>query len=195
MAARSSLLHLCSMNLQSPMAALDSDRTPAELRLTTQPHLLLTPGEYAAHENELARLRAVRDRELPARLREARTFVTADAVEEIAQIQGDQTVMDARILALEDLLSTATIIEREHVDVVALGSVVEVVYERTGRRATYRVTGTGASAGLTSVSARSPVGQALLGRRAGDVVEALLPGDRVERLEILEVTVVDHHAG
>lgn len=169
------------------MAALDADRTIAELRPASQPHLLLTAGEYAAHESELERLRAVRDHELPARLREARTFVTADAVEEIAQIQADQTVQDARITALEDLLSTASVSERGHVDVVALGSVVEVLYERTGRRATYRVTGRGAGAGLASVSARSPVGRALLGRRAGDVVEASIPGDRVERLEIVEV--------
>jgi transcription elongation factor GreA len=97
-------------------------------------------------------------------------------------------VMDARIMALEDVLSTAMVIDGAAVvDVVALGSVVEVVYERTARHATYRVTGTGAGSGLTSVSARSPVGQALLGHRAGDVVEALLPGDRAERLEILAV--------
>jgi transcription elongation factor GreA len=95
--------------------------------------------------------------------------------------------MDARVMALEDLLSTATVIEGGHVGIVALGSVVELVYKRTDRRATFRVAGTGASAGMASVSARSPVGQALLGRRAGDVVEALLPGDRVERLEIVEV--------
>jgi transcription elongation factor GreA len=175
------------MNPQPSMAALDGDRTTAELRPASQPHLLLTAGEYAAHKGELERLRAVRDRELPARLREARTFVTADAVEEIAQIQADQTVMDSRITALEDLLSTASVTERGHVDVVELGSVVDVLYERTGRRATYRVTGRGAGASLTSVSARSPVGKALLGRRAGDVVEALIPGDRVERLKIVEV--------
>jgi transcription elongation factor GreA len=175
------------MNPQPSMAALDDDRTTAELRPASQPHLLLTAGEYAAHESELERLRAVRDRELPARLREARTFVTADAVEEIAQIQADQAVMDARIVALEDLLSTATVIERGHVDVVALGSLVVVVYERTGRRATYRVTGKGTGVGVASVSARSPVGQALLGHRAGDVVEALIPGSRVERLKIVEV--------
>jgi transcription elongation factor GreA len=187
MAARSLLLHLRSMNPQPSLLTVDVDRTTVDLRPAAPPHLLLTDGEYAAHEKELAHLRAVRDRELAARLREARTFVTADAVEEIAQIQRDQAVMDARIMALEDLLSTATVIEGGHVDIVALGSVVELVYKRTGRRATYRVAGTGAPAGMASVSARSPVGQALLGRRAGDVVEALLPGDRVERLEIVEV--------
>jgi transcription elongation factor GreA len=175
------------MNRQPSMAALDGDRTTAEPRSSMQPQLVLTAGEYAAHESERERLRAARDRELPARLREARTFVTADAVEEIAQIQADQTIMDARIAALDDLLSTARVTEHGQVDVVALGSIVEVLYERTGRRVTFRVTGRGARAGITSVSARSPVGRALIGRRAGDVVEALIPGDRVERLKIVEV--------
>lgn len=158
--------------------------------------LLLTAGEYAAQDQELARLRAARDRELPARLREARTFVAADAVEEIAQIQGDQTVMEARIAALEDLLSTATVVEEGQIsDVVAIGSVVDVVYERAGRTATYRITGTGTSGGPMSVSARSPVGRALLGRCVGDVVEAYLPRDRVERLEIVSVTPTPAHRG
>jgi transcription elongation factor GreA len=177
------------MNLQPPLTVLEGDSATASPYPSTKPHLLLTAAEHAANSEELERLRAVRDRELPARLREARTYVTADAVEEIAQIQSDQSVMDARIMALEDLLSAATIIERECADVVALGSVVDVVYERTGRRTIYRVTGTGMDAGadVRSVSARSPVGQALLGCRAGDVVEALLPGDRVERLKIVGV--------
>jgi hypothetical protein len=59
--------------------------------------------------------------------------------------------------------------------------------QRTGRRATYRVTGTGTPTGPAAVSARSPVGRALLGRRAGETVEAVLPGDRAERLRIAAV--------
>lgn len=179
------------MNAEPSMAAPDLD--PQQVRPR---RLLLTPDEYLVHERELERLRAMRGRDLPARLREARTFVSADAVEEIAQIYVDQTVMDVRILTIEDLLSTATILEGEHgVDVVALGSVVEVAYASTGRRATYVLTGTGAHTDLMAASARSPVGQALLGRREGEVVVAHLPGGRVEHLEILRVTQPPGHSG
>ena len=66
--------------------------------------LLLSQAEHAAHEAELARLRVARDQLVPAQLREARTYVAADAVEEIAHIQEEQAVIDSRIARIEDLL-------------------------------------------------------------------------------------------
>jgi len=73
-------------------------------------------------------------------------------------------------------------------DVVTLGATVEVAYPRKRRRATYRLTGTASASDGRAVSAGSPVGRALMGRRAGDVVSAHLPGGRIEQLEILGTT-------
>jgi transcription elongation factor GreA len=150
---------------------------------------LLGAAEYVAREAELLRLRGIRDRELPERLREARGFVAADTAEEIAHIQEERTVMDARIARLEDLLYTATVVpDGTASDLVTLGATVEVAYPRKRRRATYRLIGTASASDGRAVSARSPVGQALMGRRAGDVVSAHLPGGRIEQLEILGIT-------
>lgn len=151
--------------------------------------LLLGTAEYVAYEHELARLRGIRNRQLPERLREARSFVAADVAEEIAHIQEEQTVMDARIARLEDLLSSATVIpDGDAGDLVTLGATVEVAYPRRRRRATYRLSGTASASDGRAVSARSPVGRALMGRRAGDVVSAHLPGGRIEQLKILAIT-------
>jgi transcription elongation factor GreA len=150
---------------------------------------LLGAAEYVAYEAELLRLRGIRDRELPERLREARRFVAADTAEEIAHIQEERTVMDARIARLEDLLHTATVVpDGPASDLVTLGVTVEVAYPRKRGRATYRLTGTASASDGRSVSARSPVGRALMGRRAGDLVSAHLPGGRIEQLEILGIT-------
>jgi transcription elongation factor GreA len=158
---------------------------------STATRLLLTAAEHAAHVRELERLRTVRDHDLPAQLREARTFVTADAIEEGARLMEEQTMLHARIANLEDLLANTTIIpDGEGTGMVALGSVVEVRYPRTGRSASYQVTGTGAAAGVASVSARSPVGQALMGAQVGDVVRAHLPGGHTEDLEIVAIELV-----
>jgi transcription elongation factor GreA len=148
-----------------------------------------------AHEAELLRLRGIRDRELPERLREARRFVAADTAEEIAHIQEERTVMDARIARLEDLLHTATVVpDGPASDLVTLGVTVEVAYPRKRGRATYRLTGTASASDGRSVSARSPVGRALMGRRAGDLVSAHLPGGRIEQLEILGSTAAPAEA-
>jgi transcription elongation factor GreA len=151
--------------------------------------LLLTAAEFAAYERELRELRDNRSQTLPELMREARSFVAADAAEEIAQIEERQAVIDARIARLADLLSRATVVsDSEATDVVTLGSTVELEYERTKRRMTYRLTGAATGAGSRAVSAASPVGRALMGRRAGDVVSAHLPGGRVEPLRIVAIT-------
>lgn len=158
---------------------------PIALRSLSLP---MTAEEHAAGRRELERLRDVRDRRVPERMRAARAFVSADAEEEIAQISAEEAVMDRRIAALEETLTRATVVGAPRDgDVVGLGSAVEVRYERTGVRAAYRIVGAPGASDGASVSARSPIGAALLGGRAGDVVEAELPGGRRERLEILTV--------
>ncbi|HEU4976939.1 MAG TPA: GreA/GreB family elongation factor [Baekduia sp.] len=155
---------------------------------TPPPRLVLTTSERAMLERELGQLRDRRDRELPARLREARTYVAADAAEEIAQIQDEQTVADARIGWIEELLATAAVIDDDHGNgLVSIGCLVELEYLRTAQRASYRLMGAGMRAQAQAVSARSPIGQALMGRRAGETVAATLPGGRVEELRILAV--------
>jgi hypothetical protein len=81
----------------------------------------------AEYEQELDRLRAVRARELPDRMRRARGFVGADAAEEIAHIQEDHVVVAARIARLEALLGSAVVLPDGPADGVAtLGSTLEV---------------------------------------------------------------------
>src|SRR5689334_19912818 len=77
---------------------------------STTPELVIGASEYADYKQELDRLRAIRARELPDRMRHARGFVSADVAEEIAHIQGDHAVVDARIARLEDLLRSATVL-------------------------------------------------------------------------------------
>lgn len=97
---------------------------------------LLGAAEYVAYEDELLRLRRIRDPELPERLREARGFVAADTAAEIGHIQEERTVMDARIARLEDLLHTATVVpDGAASDLVTLGVTVEVAHPRQRRRA------------------------------------------------------------
>ena len=149
---------------------------------------LLTAVEYDGYVEELRRLRAIRDRDLPGLLREARTFVASDAAEEIVQIHEDQAGVDARIGRLEELLSLARVIDGDVApNVVTLGRCVEVEYVRTGAVATFRIAGALTASGQGTVSAASPIGKALMGRSPGDLVAAELPRGRVERLRILSV--------
>lgn len=149
---------------------------------------LLTPAERESIRAQRDELSAIRDRDLPELLRDARAFVASDAAEEIAQINEDWAVVEARIAQLDSLLREARVVPPDLLatDVVGPGKFVTVKYKRTRRVATLLVSGTNALDGRT-VSARSPIGRALLGHSPGERVQALLPHGRNETLEILSV--------
>lgn len=166
------------------MAAGRGDGEPD--RMAERP-VALTRAEHDAYRRQLAELRRRQDEDLPRLLREARTFVSSDASEEIAQIHEDFAYVQRRIAALEDLLRAAVVPDDQGPDdVVGLASVVAVEYVGSGRSATFAIGGVGDGA-PGSVSASSPVGAALLGRRPGEVVTVELPRGRVEELRVLEV--------
>jgi transcription elongation factor GreA len=149
---------------------------------------LLTRTDYEQYRAHLDELRRVRDRDLPELLRDARSFVASDAEEEIAQIRDDHVFVEARIAHLEALLRDAHVIaDSDAPDVAFPGRVVDVEYTRTGKQATYRIASAGSAARPGTVSAGSPVGQALIGHADGDLVIVELPDGRREELRIVAV--------
>ena len=153
-----------------------------------KPTSLLTRADYELHRDHLQELRLVRDRDLPRLLRDARGFVASDAEEEIAQIREDHMFVETRIAHLEALLRNAHVITDGEAPGVAFpGRVVEVEYTCSGKLATYRIAGAGGPGSPGTVSAGSPVGQALIGRAPGDVVAVELPRGRTEELRIIAV--------
>jgi transcription elongation factor GreA len=148
---------------------------------------LLTPAEYGAYLRRLEDLREIRDRDLPELMRDARSFVASDAAEEVVQIQEDFAVVDGRIARLEELIRTARVVHAGPADVVCPGRTVEVEYLRTATVTSYRVAGTPPTSDIGTASAASPMGRAIIGRCAGDLVTVRLPAGRVEQLRILAV--------
>jgi transcription elongation GreA/GreB family factor len=71
--------------------------------------------------------------------------------------------------------------------VVGIGSVVTVDETNNGAGARYRLVGSHEAEQAGDVSIGSPVGQALLGRRASETVTVSLPDGRVRRLRIVSV--------
>ena len=147
----------------------------------------ITRAEHDAYRRELDALHRRREHDLPRLLREARTYATSDATEEAAQIREDFAFVDRRIAALRQLLASASVSDGSGAaGVVDVGSEVTCEYLSTGRTTTCVIAGVGGAAPGT-VSAGSPVGQALLGGAPGDVVTVELPRGRTEQLRIIEV--------
>jgi transcription elongation factor GreA len=139
---------------------------------------------------ELGRLRQRLEGEFTERLRETRGFGGSLENDEYLQIKEEEAVLASRIQQLERLLASAQVVDEDDVDggVVAIGSFVEVKDARSGAVREHRITGSFEPAGPDNVSANSPVGQALLGRSAGEQATVELPDDRAIVLEVLAVS-------
>jgi transcription elongation factor GreA len=149
----------------------------------------LTTADYDALVSELEARRSRHRVELEQRLRDARAFGSPADDDDVLVVFEDVAVAEARIAHLEAVLRSASIVDgRGAVDGRArLGSTVRVA-GAGGRTADYLLVGRRhASSGPREVSSASPVGMALLGSRAGDVVEVVLPNDGRRTLEILAV--------
>ncbi len=137
---------------------------------------------------ELERLEGPARREIAARIQAARELGDLKENAEYHIAKEDQAHLETRIRRLTQRLRNAVVVEGGGGgDEVAFGTTVHVVDEATGRPATYRLVGvTEADLRAGRLSIESPVARALMGRRAGDIVDVQTPGGaralRIERL-------------
>lgn len=152
----------------------------------TRPVLTTRGAEILAAEIE--RLRSLKEREFRERRRDALDVAQADEDAQLA-IGDDEAIIEARIAALSTLLHQATVLDDEPTgeDIVTIGAKIVLEDLRSGARLEYEMVAWHDGAKAGTVSAASPVGQAILGRAAGDELEITLPGGRQRSLRIAAV--------
>jgi transcription elongation factor GreA len=151
---------------------IDSITREGHARLSAELKVLLTDGR----------------RELLERLRDVRED-GADASDNagLADVLEEQSRLERRIADIRSTLATARIAEPLVDGTAGIGARVTVRTATGGRTLQYELVGAqeaDLSAGRLSIA--SPVGQALLGRAAGDVVEVEAPAGKLS-MEIVSV--------
>jgi transcription elongation factor GreA len=97
----------------------------------------------------------------------------------------EQGKMEARIRHLEALLKNAEIVEGGTTDVIAAGSIVEIRYAGDDDTERYLIGSIEERHGdLEVISPGSPLGQALLGHRVGEIIDFEAPA-RTLKVEIV----------
>ena len=136
----------------------------------------LTRRAYEEMQQELERLRTDGRREAAEEIRAARESELdqdEDVVPALEAANDQRAFLEGRIMELEATLARATIIDEEAVrasDTVQIGS--RVVVEHNGEEKTYQIVSPAeADASAGKISNESPIGAALLGKRAGETVE------------------------
>src|SRR5690606_20650693 len=167
--------------------ATASDTQPLDRAGSAQAVLLSAEGERAMRE-ELERLRQELEVDLVARLKEAREYGAGSENDDIHQIREEEAILTARIARLEEILARAEVVSDDAGDdVVTIGSRVRVRDVASGKLTTLVLVVGHEPAEPGSVSASSPVGQALLGAAPGATVSVPLPEGKTKTLEVLGV--------
>ena len=99
----------------------------------------------------------------------------------------EQGKMEARIRHLAALLESAEIVESTDSDVVSAGSIVSICYEGDDTPETFLIGSIEERSGdIDVISPGSPLGQSLLGRTVGDMVEFEAPGGTL-KVEVTDI--------
>lgn len=157
------------------------------------PRTILTRDGERVLRAERERLRCELGDRLAQRLREARDFGAPAGNDEYLQIQEEEIVMAIRAARLDELLGRARVVDGGSLDGrAALGTLVAVKDIETGERKEHELVGGHEAPRADAASAASPIGEALIGRKAGSIVEVRLPKGGSRRLEIVGVRPADH---
>ena len=138
-------------------------------------------------EAELEELRTVKRAEVAERIHNAMEFGDFSENSELEQAKNDQAFLEGRILSLEQTLKRAQVIDQStHHESVEVGSTV--IVESDGERTQYVIVGSAEAAPNEGrISNESPVGKALIGRKAGETVKFNVPAGAVQ-IKILGVS-------
>jgi transcription elongation factor GreA len=137
---------------------------------------------------ELDMLVSTRRPEVAEKIKRAREVGSTENNAEYDDAKNEQAFVEGRILALENILRNATVIERpEQPGVVELGDAI-LIQNQDGKIEQYTIVGSAEADPLNGrISEVSPVGKSLLGKKTGDTVEVSTPAGLL-KLQILEVS-------
>lgn len=137
----------------------------------------LTKEGLAKLEADLHHLQTVRRAEVAEKIKRAKETGGTDHNADYEEAKNEQAFAEGRILELEDILKNAVVITHHHkASRVEMGSVVTVT-DQDDKTQQFTIVGSDEANPLEGkISNQSPVGQALLGKKAGDKVGVKAPG-------------------
>jgi len=147
----------------------------------------LTPEGYERLQKELDYLRIEKRADIAEKIRIAKEDGDLRENAGYETAKSEQAFVEGRILTLEQILKNAQIIEPiVDTENVTLGCTV-IVQEEEYEPETFQIVGSAeANPSQGRISSKSPMGQALLGKKVGQVVQVNTPGG-ISTFEIIEI--------
>ena len=153
--------------------------------------IYLTQEGLKKLEEELYYLKATKRGEVAERIKEARGHGDLSENSEYDAACEERAMVEARISTLEEQLKNAQVVDQNDLksDIVSVGSTVRVLDYEFDEEIEYSIVGmTESDPAKNRISDQSPVGKALLGKKAGDTVVVTAPGGEYT-YKILEIVL------
>lgn len=146
----------------------------------------ITEEKKQALKDELNNLKTVRRKEVLEALEAARALGDLSENAEYHQAREDQGKIEDRINQIEHMLRSAVVVKKHSSNSVEIGTTVKVSKENSKDSILYSIVGAEEADMINNkISNKSPLGEALFGKRKGDVVAIKTPKG------LVKYTIVD----
>ncbi len=152
--------------------------------------VILTQEGYDKLEAELENLKTTERTEIADRIKTALSYGDLSENSEYDEAKNAQAANEEKIVELENKLRHAKIIDESEIDtkIVQIGNIVKVHDEDFNEDVEYTIVGsTEVDLEQNRISNESPIGQALLGAKRNQIVEASLPNGAVAKFKVLSI--------
>ncbi len=157
--------------------------------MQAEKEVILTTRGLKKIEDELDQLRTVHRKRVAELIRDSKQFGELTDNSEFEDAKNEQAFVEGRIEELRQILASARVIESDEVptDEVGVGSVVKVKDLETGDSWDFTIVGTfEADPAEDRISNESPVGQALIGKKVGEIATIQVPAGKA-KYEIVSI--------
>ncbi len=148
----------------------------------------LTEEGLKSIEEELNYLKNIKRPEVINALKEARALGDLSENAEYDAARGEQATVEAKIVELEQMIEHAVIIKEVKTDKVSIGNNVKIEYVEDNETEEYSIVGSKEADPFNNrISNESPIAQAIIGKKVGDIAKVASPNGEYE-VKILEIS-------
>lgn len=138
-------------------------------------------------KQELENLKLVKRPEVIQALKEARALGDLSENAEYDAARHEQAVVESRIVELEQMIENVVIIENIKTDCVGIGTKVKIEYIDDDETEEYSIVGSKeADPFENKISNESPIAQAIMGLKVGDIASVASPNGKYN-VKVLEI--------
>ena len=159
--------------------------------MTAESKYKMSQERYDDLVKELHYLETVREKEVSELIKEARSFGDLSENSEYDEAKTEQGKLYSKIAEMKVLIENAEIIEKTELDAdtVSLSSHVKLRDLDENDEIEYQIVGSQEANPMQGrISDESPVGSALIGKKAGDSVDVTLPNGNIITYKVLGVS-------